>query len=143
MGSVKSLDLPPREITDPDFPFPFRRDELDEGGPVLPAAVLYWLILGFLLGVGSIWTYLASGTHAPEDLLAGLAISLGLLPIPQLGASILSMIAVALFYEDRRTALARIGKITLYSFLGTMIGLVLLGLCCGLFSLPGLFQSWP
>jgi hypothetical protein len=140
IGSVKSLDLPPREIDDPNFPFPFRRDELDEEGPVFPAALLYWVLVSLQLMGGAIWYYLSQGRRDPNDLLLGGVMGLALLPVPQLGASILSMIAVFLFYEDRRTALARIGKITLYSFMGTMIGLVMLGLCCGMLSLPGLFR---
>lgn len=134
MGSVKQLDLPPRESSDPDFPFPFRRDELDEEGAVLPAAILYWLLLSLLLGVGSIWYYIAQGPGGPGDLLTGLVVGLALLPLPQLGASILSAIAVSLFYSDRRAGLARISKITLYSFVGTIIGLVLLGGLCGVLS---------
>jgi len=132
VGSVKPLDLPPREISDPDFPFPFRRDELDEEGPVLPAAILYWLLMSLLLGIGVTWAYLAGSLRRPDDLVGVLAGVVMLLPVPQLGASILSALAAALFYADRRAALARIGKITLYSFLGTMIGLGLMGCFCGL-----------
>jgi hypothetical protein len=140
VGSVKPLDLPPREISDPDFPFPFRRDELDEEGPVLPAAILYWLLMSLLLGIGVTWAYLAGSLRRPDDLVGVLAGVVMLLPVPQLGASILSALAAALFYADRRAALARIGKITLYSFLGTMIGLGLMGCFCGLLSLPGLMR---
>ena len=140
MGSTKQLNLPPRESSDPNFPFPFRRDELDEEGPVLPVAILYWLLLSFVLGICAIWGYLASSSRGAEDLMIGLVIGLALLPLPQLAASILSMIAVFLFYEDRRAGVARINSITLASFMGTIIGLVVLGCFCGLLSLPGLFH---
>jgi hypothetical protein len=137
IGSVKQLDLPPREITDPDFPFPFRRDEVEEEGPLVPVGVVYWLLVIFLLGVGALWYFLSARSGRPEDLLTGLIIGLCLLPIPQLGASILASISVFLFYEDRRAAFARLGYITLYSFIGTVIGLMLLGASCGLLSLGG------
>lgn len=140
VGSVKPLNLPPREPSDPDFPFPFRRDELDDEGPVLPAAILYWLLVSLLLGVGAAWAYLAGNIRRSDDLFGVFAIGIMLLPVPQLGASLLSLVAVSLFYEDRRAALARIGKITLYSFLGTMIGLGLLGCFCGLLSIPSLWR---
>lgn len=137
IGSVKQLDLPPREITDPDFPFPFRRDEVEEEGPIVPIGVVYWLLVTFLLGVGAVWVFLASGSRRPEDLLTGLIVGLALLPITQLGASVLASLSVFLFYADRRAAFARLGYITLYSFIGTMIGLMLLGAFCGLLSLGG------
>lgn len=140
VGSVKHLDLPPREISDPDFPFPFRRDEIEEEGPIIPVSVLYWLLVTFLLGVGTLWYCLSSRSGRGEDLLIGLIVSLALLPIPQLGASILASIGVLVFYSDRRAAFARLGYITLYSFIGTIVGLMLLGLFCGLLSLPGLFR---
>jgi hypothetical protein len=140
VGSVKQLDLPPREITDPDFPFPYRRDEVEEEGPLIPVGVVYWLLVTFLLGVGTVWYFLSSRSGRVEDLLTGLIIGLCLLPIPQLGASILASLSVVVFYADRRAAFARLGYITLYSFVGTVIGLVLLGAFCGLLSLPGLFQ---
>jgi hypothetical protein len=135
VGSVKQLNLSPRELDDPDFPFPFRRDELEEEGAILPAGVLYWLILSFLLGVGAVWYYFTTRSGQLEDLLTGLVIGLCLLPIPQLGASILSAIVVSLCYADRRAALARIGSITQYSFIGTIIGLALLGCFCVFFGL--------
>jgi hypothetical protein len=137
VGSVKQLDLPPREITDPDFPFPFRRDEVEEEGPIVPVGIVYWLLVAFLLAVGAVWYFLGSGSGRVQDLLTGLIIGLCLLPIPQLGASILASISVFLFYADRRAAFARLGYITLYSFVGTMIGLMLLGAFCGLLSLGG------
>ncbi len=140
MGSLKPLNLPPRESTDPDFPFPYRRDELDEEGAVLPAAILYWMLVALLLGIGAAGYYFAGNVKRPDDLLAILLLAVMFLPVPQLISSILSAIAVLLFYTDRRTALARIGSITLYSFVGTMIGLGLLGCFCGLLSLPGLLR---
>jgi hypothetical protein len=140
VGSMKPLDLPPRDSSDPDFPFPFRRDEVDDEGAVLPAAILYWLLLSLLLGVGAAWAYLAGSIRRTDDLFGAFAIAIMLLPVPQLGASLLSLIAVSLFYADRRAALARIAKITLYSFLGTMIGLGLMGCFCGLLSIPGLWR---
>ena len=46
VGCTQKLAAPPRPV-DPDFPFPFRRDEFDVEGPVLPAGALYWLLVCF------------------------------------------------------------------------------------------------
>src|SRR5262245_61126615 len=44
IGTAREVRPRPRPV-DPDFPFPFRRDELDEEGPLIPAGLLYWMLL--------------------------------------------------------------------------------------------------
>lgn len=133
IGSLKQVDLPPREIDDPNFPFPFRRDEVEEEGAPVPVPLMYWLLVTALLAVGAVWYLLVQTSKQPQDLLIGLIVGLALLPIPQLGASMLGSLLIFLFYEDRRAAFARLGYITLYSFIGTMAGLMLMGGFCGVF----------
>jgi hypothetical protein len=130
VGSISPLEQTPRPV-DPDFPFPFRRDELDEPGPLLPATLLYWLLVSFLMGVGTVWMVVQNGLQIRRDLPVEMLMVFALfLPLFQLGASGLAVIGVTLFYSDRRAGLVRIGKITLWSFVGALIGLFLmLGLC--------------
>jgi hypothetical protein len=129
VGSVQTVRTPPRPA-DPDFPFPYRRDEFELEGPVLPAGILYWLLVCFGLGVGAVWYLLAGGSRSPNDLFTGLLVALFCLPAVQLGASVVAAIAVLLFYSDRAAAAARIGKITLGSLAGTMIGIAVMGGGC-------------
>jgi hypothetical protein len=136
-GSVRHLDLPPRAIDDPNFPFPFRRDEEEAIADGFPPSVLYWLLVSFLLGIAAAWTFVAGGMRRPEDLFVGLMVGVMILPALQLGASVLACIVIGLFYEDRSAALARIGTITWWSFAGGMIGMVAMGGCCGVFSMVG------
>jgi hypothetical protein len=136
VGSVQSVKAPPRPV-DPDFPFPFRRDEFDVEGPVLPAGILYWLLVCFGLGVTAVWFYLSEGTNRPENVFVGLLVALFFLPAVQLGASLVAAVAVLLFYTDRAAAGIRIGKITLWSLVGTLIGIAIMGGCCGVFALVG------
>lgn len=141
VGSVTQVRHRTKPV-DPDFPFPYRRDELDEEGPTFPATLLYWLLVSFLIGVTCVWTYLASSGRRggplngdPSDLLVGLFIAVLILPGLQLGASVLATLAIAVFYGEKVTPLMRVGKITLWSFVGTIAGLVLMGGCLGLFTL--------
>jgi hypothetical protein len=129
-GSVGHIPPTPVRM-DPDAPFPFRRDELEDEGPILPVTALYWLLLLFLMSVTAVWYYINQGANNPESLGVGLVVAFMILPALQLGASILSLIAVALFYPSRSTPLRRVGKITLWSFAGTLIGVALMGGCCG------------
>jgi hypothetical protein len=141
VGSVTGIEPRPKPA-DPDFPFPYRRDELDEEGPTFPAALLYWLLVSFLIGVTCVWYYLsASGSRRgplngdPSDLLVGLFIAVLILPGLQVGASVLATLGVALFYGEKARPLLRVGKITLWSFVGTIAGLLLMGGCLGVLSL--------
>src|SRR5262245_14305707 len=61
-GSVSLIEPPPKRM-DPDSPFPFRRDEFEDEGPVLPATALYWLLVLFLVGVTCVWTFISEGTN--------------------------------------------------------------------------------
>jgi hypothetical protein len=77
----------------------------------------------------------AQGAKDPRDLFIGAVLALMILPALQLGASLLAVIGVVLFYPSRSLPLRRIGKISLWSFLGTMIGVLFMGGCCGVLSL--------
>jgi hypothetical protein len=131
VGSVAQIRPRTRPV-DPDFPFPFRRDEFDEEAPAVPPAVLYWLLVSFLIAVTAVWYYLSSsGPRLPEELLIGLFIAVLILPGLQVGASVLATLAIALFYGEKALPLIRVGKITLWSFVGTLAGLLLMGGCLG------------
>jgi len=135
VGSVLQVARRTRPV-DPDFPFPSRRDELDEEAPLFPPAMLYWLLVSFLIGVTCVWTYLANATRGPlagdpSNLLLGLFIAVMILPALQVAASVLATLAIALFYGEKLTPLMRVGKITLWSFVGTLGGLLLMGGCLG------------
>lgn len=107
---------------DQDLPSPLSRGDHEEPGPPVSGGVLYWLLLSFLLFLGFIW-FLAVRSFQSEDFLFCLLIGLIFLPGFQLGASILSATAAVLFYANPAEALARIGYITQYSVIGTLIGL--------------------
>jgi hypothetical protein len=137
VGSVTQVRPQPKPV-DPDFPFPYRRDELDEEGPTFPATLLYWLLVSFLIAVTAVWYYLSSSggrrgplNGDPSELLIGLFIAVMILPALQVGASVLATLAIALFYGEKATPLMRVGKITLWSFVGTLAGLLLMGGCLG------------
>jgi hypothetical protein len=134
VGSVQPIKTGPRPV-DPDFPFPFRRDEFELEGPVLPVGILYWLLVCFGLGLCAVyWFVFEKPSSRPDNLFMGLLVGLFFLPAVQLGASIVAGLAVLLFYTDKATAGARVGKITLWSFVGTLIGVAAMGGCCGIFS---------
>src|SRR5579872_7199469 len=89
VGSVLQIRPRPRPV-DPDFPFPFRRDELDEEAPAFSPALLYWLLVSFLMAVTAVWYYLAEATRGPlagdpQNLLFGLLIAVMILPGLQVG----------------------------------------------------------
>lgn len=90
------------------------------------ASLLYWLWFGAGT-VAAITLALVLGRHKPEASMWGLIAVAMLLPGVQIGASILSLLCLLLSNPDDRGArLASIGRITLYSFLGTVIGLFLM-----------------
>jgi hypothetical protein len=132
-GSLTRIDRPRRPL-DPDFPFPFRRDEMEDEA-TFPSGAMYWLLVSFLCAVTAVVFYVGEGARDPTALLWGLGVAIMILPALQLGASVIAVIGVALFYTERTVAFIRIGKITLWSFVGTMAGLFLMGGCCGVLSL--------
>jgi hypothetical protein len=136
VGTAREVRPRPRPV-DPDFPFPFRRDELDEEGPLIPAGLLYWMLLSFLMAVLAVSYYVREGAKDPQDLVWGLLIAFMVLPAVQLGASALAVMAIAVFCADRETPLRRVGQITLWSLVGTLIGVALMGGFCGVLSLVG------
>jgi hypothetical protein len=119
----------------PDDPFPFRRDVFDEEGPLMPAGILYWLMVSFLIAATTVGHYFYSGAVNPSELMIGMLVAVMILPGLQLGASVLTALIIAFFYPEKQLPLARVGKITVWSFTGTMIGLVGMAGCCGIFSL--------
>jgi hypothetical protein len=135
-GSVQPLRRRPKPV-DPDFPFPFRRDEFDEEEPAFSPTMLYWLLVSFLIAVTVVWYYVSSAaTRGPlradrTELLMGLLVAVMILPGLQLGASALAALAIALFYGEKVTPLLRVGKITLWSVVGTLAGIAVMGGCCG------------
>jgi hypothetical protein len=113
---------------------------LDEEAPALPSTLLYWLLVTFLIAVTAVWYYVQQATGgplsgSPQNLLIGLFIAVMILPGLQVGASVLATLAIALFYGEKVMPLIRVGKITLWSFVGTLAGLLLMGGCLGVFSL--------
>jgi hypothetical protein len=135
VGSVAQIRPHPKPI-DPDFPF--RCDELEEEAPVVPPSLLYWLLLSFLIAVTAVWYYLSSSGRGvpfggnPSELLIGLFVAVLILPGLQLGASVLAVLSIALFYGEKATPLLRVGKITLWSFVGALAGMLIMSGCCGL-----------
>ncbi|MGL4555791.1 MAG: hypothetical protein ACRC33_31875 [Gemmataceae bacterium] len=128
IGSVQ--DIPPaRRIRfnddDDDEPFPSRRDAFEDDAP-LPVPMLYWLLVLFLGAATAGVTFLGNGRGEPGMLIVGGLIAVMALPALQLGASFLTLILVRLFYEDSAAPLRRVGRITLYSLTGALIGLVLM-----------------
>jgi hypothetical protein len=140
MGSVK--DVPPTRAVrfnddDDEPPIPFRRDAFEDENSPLPVPLLYWLLVLFLGAVTAAVTYLNDPRGEPGTLVLGAILAIMVLPALQLGASLLTTIIVLIFYPDKSFPLRRIGWITLYSFLGTMIGVTMMAGCCGVFLLPG------
>jgi hypothetical protein len=141
-GSLLRVSARPRPV-DPSFPFPFRRDELDQEDGSFPIAIIYWLLVLFGVFAVSVYTFFSDGTATldPNMLWIGALIALFCLPAIQLAASLLSLIAVAVFYTDKITGLIRVGKITLWSFVGTLAGvLIMFGICGGGSLLGGLWK---
>jgi hypothetical protein len=131
IGSRKYVE--PYLEPNPDLtsPFPFRRDQ-EQAISVLPTTGLYWALVLSLVGVcGFPGGYVCSGMWLqPDSLLIGLLFAFLVLPAVQLAASLLALFVV-LFASEKRTALRRIGKITLWSFLGTMFGTIAMALGLG------------
>jgi hypothetical protein len=131
MGSSMRIDTSPARSLDPDSPFPYRRDVFEEDLPLIPPTLLYWLMVALTVIGTCILTFALSGGNDPTMLLAGVFISVMVLPGLQLTASLLSVIVIGLFYPERSYSLRRVGKITLWSFVGMALGLLLMGGCLG------------
>jgi hypothetical protein len=141
-GSLMKVRPRPRPV-DPSFPFPFRRDEFDEAEGAFPIAVIYWLLVLFLVAVVAVYFFFTESgpTLDPNNLWIGGLIALFCLPAIQLVASLLAVLVAAIFYTDKASALIRVGKITLWCFVGTTVGvLIMFALCGGMGMLGGLFR---
>jgi hypothetical protein len=137
LGTSSPIASRPRRAADPDAPFPYRLDEFESEGPILPAGGLYWLVVALLVSMVTSYTTLQELLSSPggnpiQGMLLGVFISVMVLPGIQLGASVLSVLVVLIFYPDKSLALYRVGKITWFSFLGSMLGMLLMGGCLGL-----------
>jgi hypothetical protein len=131
MASSRPSLREPAATRDPDSPFPYRLDVFEEDQPLISPVLLYWLLVALTVVATILGTCLYSGRNDPWDLVAGLFLAILVLPGLQLVASLLAVIIIALFYPEPSTALRRVGKITLWSFGGTSLGLVLMGTCLG------------
>jgi hypothetical protein len=137
LGSTAQIRTAPARMLDPDSPFPYRRDVFEEDQPLIPPVLLYWLMVLLTVGglVGGIFAYSAATSPSGPDpgaLFVGLFIAVMVLPGLQLIASLLAFLVVVVFYPERSYSLRRIGKITLWSFAGTALGLLLMGGCVGI-----------
>jgi hypothetical protein len=134
LGSTLPMQRRPVYESDPDSPFPYRRDVFEEDQPIIPPVLLYWLMVALTVVLTVAATpFLFTGPGGPSNPLdavpIGLFIALMILPGLQLIASLFAVLAVAIFYPERNYALRRLGKITLWSFAGTSLGLLLMGGC--------------
>src|SRR5262249_21167102 len=66
-GSVSPITPRPLLMEDPDSPFPFRRDIVYDEGPFIPATLLYWMLVSFLVGVTAVVTYVRGGATKPNE----------------------------------------------------------------------------
>jgi hypothetical protein len=136
VGSLMRVRATPRHREyDEDADIPFRRDELPPSFTV-PAALVYW----GLVSLGTLGTFLAmafssgTGKVSPNDLFLAALGTILFLPVVQLGAFFVALIAVALcpksLIPDKTAAVVRVGHIGLWSFVGTIVGLgvMILGL---------------
>lgn len=94
----------------------------------------YWLAVAIVVLVTCVVVVLESPHERPEAQagISALVVALGL-PIGQLAASVLTLIYINVVAPPRKKeCLARLGRITLYSFLGTIIGCIGTALTLGL-----------
>lgn len=137
VGSVVQMPSHPVYETDPDSPFPYRRDVFEEDQPLVSPVLVYWLMVLLMVfgtvAVTALWN--ASGGKLQQDLpmLLGLGFFTAVMILPglQLLASLFAVIVVAVFYPERSYALRRVARITLYCFAGSVIGLLLMAGCLG------------
>ena len=119
---------PPVQKQDEDSPFPFRRDE---PGPsfTLSAGFVYWVLFS-LLSLGTfLYFLLQDDPSTREPIWAGILTVL-FMPGVQLAAALLAVLVVAVcpagLMPDKRAALVRIGKISLWAFVGGLAGTLLM-----------------
>jgi hypothetical protein len=133
MGSVQkipeSVAPPPQEL---DSPYLQRRDEIEEEN-LLPPQLVYWFtVLVMICATSGVYFLLDGPTTRPvEGLLSGAMVALMILPALQLGASLLAAMILLLFSPNVSHSMRRLGRITLWSFVGTLIGCAAMGGCCG------------
>jgi hypothetical protein len=65
-------------------------------------------------------------------LIVGGLIAAMVLPALQLIASLLTAVAILIFYPDKSYPLTRIGRITLWSFVGALMGVLAMAGCVGI-----------
>jgi hypothetical protein len=131
IGSSLPVDTNPARVSDPSSPFPYRRDVFEEDQPLIPPALLYWLLVALSVTATCLITYGYNGFQDPQMLVAGLFIAVMILPGLQLVASLLSLLIVGLFYPERSYSLRRLGKINLWSYGGMLLGTLVMGGCLG------------
>jgi hypothetical protein len=136
IGSATGMPSRPAYDSDPDAPFPYRRDVFEEDQPLLSPVLLYWLMvaLAVVATIGAApfvsgWGGGGGGNNVMDDLAGGLFMAIMFLPALQLVASFLAVILVAVFYPERGYALRRLGRITIFWFAGTALGMLLMGGC--------------
>jgi hypothetical protein len=117
---------------DIDAPFPFRRDQFEDEKPILPVPLLYWLLVLFLGAATAGGVYLYDGARNPGMLVLGGFIAAMVLPGLQLVASLLTTVVILIFYPDKSYPLTRIGRITLWSFVGALMGILAMAGCIGI-----------
>jgi len=140
VGSSTQLPSRPVYETDPDSPFPFRRDVFEEDQPLVSPVLVYWMLLALAICATVSITVLINGTSGMRDPLdelfemfaAGLFLSVMILPGLQLIASLVAVVVVAIFYPERSYALRRLGRITLYCLAGAALGTLLMAGCLGI-----------
>jgi len=120
---------PPVPKEEGDSPFPFRRDEPGPSFTLSPALV-YWVLFSLLsLGTFLYFFFFDSAPTPREPIWAGILTVL-VMPGVQLAASLLALLVVAVcpagLMPDKRAALVRIGKISLWAFVGGLAGTLLM-----------------
>jgi len=133
-GSVGAIPehRPPPHLDELDSPYALRRDEFEDDN-LLPPQLVYWFTVLVTICATAVIYFLADGSslRPADSLLTGTLVALMILPGLQLGASLLSALILLLFAPNTDRALRRIGRITLWSLVGTMIGCAAMGGCCG------------
>jgi len=140
VGSSTQLPSQPVYESDPDSPFPFRRDVFEEDQPLVSPVLVYWLLLALAICATVAITALMAVTGGRQDPLeelfevsaAGLFVSVMILPGLQLIASLLAVVVVAIFYPERAYSLRRLGRITLYCLAGAALGTLFMAGCLGI-----------
>ena len=116
---------------------PFQRSAFEEPSTPLPVPLVYWLLVLFLGTVTATLVYLCDGQGNPQVLIGGGLVAVLILPVLQLGASVVTAILVRLFYADQSIPLRRVGRITVYSVVGALSGMVIM---CGGCALLGVLR---